>query len=467
MRLAAGMKALVLGLGVSGRSVVRFLHSLGLEVAVSEHRSMDRLTGEELEMVQAMGVRLETGGHSERFLAGADLVVAGPGVPRDLDLLVRARARGIPVVGELALAAGRFPVPVIGVTGSNGKTTVTGLVAELLAAAGLRVFVGGNIGTPLLDFFTGSPRADFAVLELSSFQLELAGDFRCHIGLLLNITPDHLDRHGDMEHYAAAKYRIFAGQTEDDVAIVGADDPLAMAADTGRAVRRTFGQAAGCDAAVIDRRVLVREEGGEPLSFDLAATRLDSAVNRLNAAAAILAARAAGCGAGAIRSGLRRFQPPAHRMSLVGTRDGVTWINDSKATNVGAMAAALASCETPVVLIAGGRDKGGDFSVLRPLVGRRVRTLVLIGEAAGILVRDLGDLAPVIRARDMTEAVRVAAQVARAGDTVLLAPGCASFDMFDSYEQRGRVFTRLAREMLAAGAVPDNPEAGKAGCEEG
>ncbi len=304
------------------------------------------------------------------------------------------------------------------------------------------------------------------VLELSSFQLELAGDFRANIGLLLNITPDHLDRHGSMERYAAAKYRIFAGQQEDDVAILGADDALALAADTGRAARRTFGRAAGGDAVVSGSRVLVPGQG-KTLSFDLAGSRLDSAVNRLNAAAAILAARAAGCGADAIGRGLRGFRPPEHRMSLVGSRDGIRWINDSKATNVGAMAAALASCDSPVVLIAGGRDKGGDFSVVRPLVRDRVRALVLIGEAAGIIADQLGDLAPVIRAGDMAGAVRSAAAAARAGDTVLLAPGCASFDMFDSYEQRGRVFTRLAREMLAAGAVPGSAAAGEAGCEEG
>ncbi len=466
MRLQAGMKALVLGLGVSGRSVVRFLRGQGLEVAVSEHRPMDRLTAGELELVETMDVRLETGGHSGRYLADADLVVAGPGVPLDLDILARARQRRIPVLGELALAAGRFPAPVIAVTGSNGKTTVTGLIGELLETAGFRVFVGGNIGTPLLDFFAGPGQADFVVLELSSFQLELARDFRANIGLLLNITPDHLDRHGSMERYAAAKYRIFAGQQEGDVAILGADDALVMAADTGRAARRTFGRAAGGDAVVSGSRVLVPGQG-EALSFDLAGTRLDSAVNRLNAAAAILAAQAAGCGVAAIQQGLRRYRPPQHRMSLVGNRDGVRWINDSKATNVGAMAAALASCDSPVVLIAGGRDKGGDFSIVRPLVRDRVRALVLIGEAAGTLAEILGDLAPVIRAGDMAGAVRSAAAAARAGDTVLLAPGCASFDMFDSYEQRGRVFTRLAREILATGAVPEGAAAGASGCEEG
>ncbi len=461
------MKALVLGLGVSGRSVVRFLHDQGLEVALSEHRPLDRLTPDELALVDTLGLRLETGGHTDRFLAGADLVVAGPGVPLEQEVLARARASNIPVLGELALAAGRFPVPVIGITGSNGKTTVTALVGELLTAAGFRVFVGGNIGTPLLDFFTDRRQADFVVLELSSFQLERAGEFRVRIGLLLNITPDHLDRHGSLERYAAAKYRIFAGQTGEDTAILGADDDLAVAAGTGRAQRLLFGHAAGCDALVRGSRILVGRQEGRVLDFDLAATGLDSGVNRLNAAAAILAARAAGCPAAAIREGLARFRPPEHRMSLVGTGDGVTWINDSKATNVGAMAAALAGCGSPVVLIAGGRDKGGDFSVLRGPVREKVRALVLIGEAAGTLERALGDLVPVIRAADMAGAVRHAAAAARAGDTVLLAPGCASFDMFAGYEERGRVFSRLVREILAAGEVPEGPATGAAACEEG
>ncbi len=460
------MKALVLGLGVSGRSVVRYLHDRGVAVSVSEHRPRTELAAGELALVEEMAVRLETGGHTERFLADADLVVAGPGVPMTQEVLEAARRRGIPVVGELALAAGNFPVPVIAVTGSNGKTTVTGLIGALLEASGRRVFVGGNIGRPLLDFFTDHVEADCAVLELSSFQLERARGFRADIALLLNITPDHLDRHGGMEGYAAAKYRIFAGQGPEDVAILSGDDPLVMAADTGPARRLVFGRAPDCDAVTGGSRVTVRREEGTVVGFDLAATRLHSGVNRLNAAAAILAALAAGCDPAAIAMGLAAFRPPEHRMTRVGSADGVTWINDSKATNAGAVAAALESCDTPVVLIAGGRDKGGDFRLLRDPVAARVRLLVLMGEAAGIMEQALGDLVPVVHAADMAAAVRAAAAGAKEGDTVLLAPACASFDMFDSYEQRGRVFTRLVRELLAGRAVPENPVAGRAACGE-
>ena len=460
------MKALVLGLGVSGRSVVRYLRARGVDVAVSEYRQGSQLTAEERDFLAEMAVRLETGGHTGRFLADADLVVAGPGVPGNVDVLAAARDMGIPVLGELALAAGQFRSPVIAVTGSNGKTTVTGLIGTLLEAGGYTVFVGGNIGTPLLDYCTDQVEADFVVLELSSFQLERAGDFRADIGLLLNISPDHLDRHGSLDRYTAAKYRIFGGQRVDDTAILGGDDPLVMAAaERIRAGIRLFGHGADCEALVRGSRVLVSEAAGAVLEFELAETRLDTAVNHLNAAAAILAARAAGCSAEGIRQGLALFQPPEHRMTLVGERDGILWINDSKATNVGALKAALASCTKPVVLIAGGRDKGSDFSVLRDLMQEKVRSLILLGEAAETMAGVLADTVDVRRAGDMDEAVRLAAASALPGDIVLLAPGCASFDMFDDYAQRGRVFTRLVRELIAAG-VENDPDKRQTGREE-
>jgi UDP-N-acetylmuramoylalanine--D-glutamate ligase len=356
------------------------------------------------------------------------------------------------VLGELALAAGQYTVPVIAVTGANGKTTVTGLVGALLTAAGKAPFVGGNIGTPLLDYFADPHQYRSVVLELSSFQLDLAGAFRPDIGLLLNISPDHIDRHGSLEAYTAAKMRLFAAQQPGDVAILGADDPVVDAAVINPGVRAVrFGRAASCEACIQDGKVHLRLGGMEEAVYDLAGTRMHSSVNQLNAAAAILAASLHGCDQAAIEQGLREYQPPAHRMAEVAVIDGVRFIDDSKATNIGALQAALAGCAEPVILIAGGRDKGGDYTLLREVVARRVKRIVLIGEAAGLMRQALAPVVECEAAATMEEAVQKAMAAAVGGDLVLLAPGCASFDMFSGYAERGRIFADSVRRLGAAG----------------
>lgn len=442
---------MVIGLGVSGLAAVRFLCDLGLEVSVSESRPEERIDQAMLKEVRELGVEVETGGHSDDFFHGAELIVPSPGVPLNLPVIMQAKNNGAVIAGELALAAGRISEPVIGVTGSNGKTTVTSLIGHLLKTANRRVFVGGNIGTPVLDYLRAPRAAEALVLELSSFQLEIGGDFRPDIGLLLNLTPDHLDRHGSLHRYAAAKRRIFANQRGDDVAIIGADDPLVMEEKITTAWKvLRFGVHPSSDALVEERGVLVR--GGTFDSdmdelYELSGTALASHVNRLNAAAAILAARAYGCDPEAIRQGLAGYAPPAHRMALVAELDGIRYVDDSKGTNVGAVAAALASIGGRVVLIAGGRDKDSDFSLLAQSVRRYVRQLILIGEAADRIEEQLGALAPVIRAASMQEAVKRAAEVAKRGDTVLLSPGCASFDMFTGYAHRGEVFQQAVADL--------------------
>lgn len=445
MHLAAGTKAVVVGLGISGLSALRFLQSRGLEVGVSEYRDYDALSDQE--KVVCKGLELETGGHSSNFVLQADLVVPSPGVPLDLAVLEAARQRGIPIVGELALAAGEITVPVVGVTGSNGKTTVTGLIGELLESSGFHPFVGGNIGTPLLSYLLEPGGYDVVVLELSSFQLDLSGEFRPDVGLLLNLSPDHLDRHGSMEGYCRAKKRIFRNQNTGDTAILGGDDPLVMdRADrlVGRVL--TFGSGPDSQARIVEDKVLVERKKHAEI-FVLAETRLNSRVNRLNAAAAILAAECVGAGPEGIRKGLANYGPPENRMTPVAEINGVRFINDSKATNVGAMAAALESCPPGVILIAGGRDKGGDFHTVRELVRDRVRTMICIGEAAGLLKEVFAGDIPVEEAVDMAAAVDRAAAVAEPGQTVLLAPGCASFDMFSGYAERGSVFTGLVQKL--------------------
>ncbi|NOQ46667.1 MAG: UDP-N-acetylmuramoyl-L-alanine--D-glutamate ligase [Desulfobulbaceae bacterium] len=450
MKLTSDMKAVVLGLGESGFAAVQFLRSQGVQVGVSESRSKERYAENQLALLDKLQVSFETGGHSEQFIADADLIVPSPGVPLDLPILQFAREQGIPLVGEPALAAGRFTVPVIAVTGSNGKTTVTSLIGELLQADGKKVFVGGNIGTPLLTYFLEPSGFDAIVLELSSFQLELSGDFRPDIGLLLNLSPDHLDRHGSMEKYTAVKRRIFSNQGLEDTAILGGDDPLVIAENvTTAGTVLQFGTGKKKAARIEDHEISLQlaQEDCDEERYDLSATLLNSRVNRLNAAAAILAARCVGCSRGAVQAGLVTYLPFEHRMTLVHEIDGVRFINDSKATNVGAMIAALGSCDHRVVLIAGGRDKGSDFNQLRDVVKEHVKHLILIGEAASALKKALGTVVAIEHASDMQDAVSRAAFAATPGDTVLLAPGCASFDMFSGYAERGRVFTRLVLDL--------------------
>jgi len=446
------MQAVVIGLGTAGLSTVKYLLSRGVRVAVSDRCNIDQIDPETLQFLQDAQVRLETGGHSASFLAGADVVVPGPGVPLDLPILKLAREQGIPVMGELALAAGLYQVPVIAVTGSNGKTTVTSLIGALLQSADKTPFVGGNIGTPLLEYFADPGSYGVVVLELSSFQLDLAGDFRPEIGLLLNISPDHLDRHGSLAAYAAAKMNIFRSQVAGDTAILGGDDPVADAAPLKSGVSGfRFGRSSRCAAQIVDGSVVVRLAGTGATCeevYTLGGTRLHSSVNQLNTAAAILAATLCGCSQEAIAVGLASFEPPPHRMAEVAKIDGVRFINDSKATNIGALQAALGGCTEPVILIAGGRDKGSDYFLLQDVVRKKVKHLVLVGEAAGLMQAALGSVVGTEAATTMEDAVKKAMAAAVGGDLVLLAPGCASYDMFSGYEERGRVFTECVQGLL-------------------
>jgi UDP-N-acetylmuramoylalanine--D-glutamate ligase len=451
INLKKGMKAVAVGLGKSGLSAVRYLHSQGLRVAASEYRQ--QISAEEQAVLAQCGAALETGGHTAAFFADGDLIVVSPGVPMNLPVLEAARSQGVPVVGELALAAGRRVVPVIAVTGSNGKTTVTSLIGHLLRSSGKKVFVGGNIGTPVLDFLLNPGEAEVAVLELSSFQLDAAGEFRPDIGLLLNLSPDHIDRHGSFENYAEAKLKLFAKQMPGDTAIIGMDDgEVAARTVPGTGHVLGFGMRPGSRAKVEGQRVRLEPgfapDGAAEL-YDLAGTRLSSLVNVYNAAAAVLTARTFGCSMEGVRAGLADYQPPLHRMTPAGEINGVRFINDSKATNIGAVQAALAGFKKDAILIAGGRNKGGDFTELVPAFRQHVRHVVLIGEAASELAA-AADAAGVAHqfAADMGDAVRKGFAAAKPGETVLLAPACASFDMFDNYEHRGREFMRCVQELV-------------------
>ncbi len=444
-------KGVVLGCGTAGMSVIRYLAGQGLPVGLSDVNPRETLAPAVIHELEQLGVACEFGAHTETFIAAYDFVVPSPGVPLDLPVITQAQERGQEIVGELGLAAGEFTCPVLAVTGSNGKTTVTSLLGDILKQDGKKVFVGGNIGRPLLECFSGEKPYEAAVLELSSFQLELAGSFTPDVALVLNITPDHLNRHHTIEQYMAAKMNITVNQTHGDALIVGSDDPLLVKVKGGQGVDTfSFGFGDGATARVGEMEVeLLWGQQRSPAVeiYALENTRLLSFVNRLNAAAAILAARRVGISQERIQRGLELFQPPLHRMTEVAVIDGVQYINDSKATNLGALQAALNGCTKPVVLIACGRDKGSDFTELQEVVSQKVRHLIVMGEAAGKLHQALGHLVPATQVYSMEEAVTTGGRMAKDGDMVLLAPGCASFDMFSSYEERGEVFMACVRKM--------------------
>jgi UDP-N-acetylmuramoylalanine--D-glutamate ligase len=455
-RVRSGMHVVVLGLGVSGRAAVSYLLACGARVSVSESRALLQMKKEELDFLNASKVGLECGGHSVSLLHRADMIMVSPGVPFDLPILNQARERGIAVVGELAVGGTAIDAQVVAISGTNGKTTVTSLVGELLESAGKKVFVGGNIGTPIFDYLLQPTPVDVVVLEVSSFQLESCGGFRPDVALLLNVTPDHLDRHGDLAGYTAAKRRIFINQRFNDIAILNGDDPVCRQIASGFTHKKylLFGHGADCRARISPDRVVVGM-GGTVETFSLTGTAMAGNTGALNVAAAVLAAKSLGCRADDIRKGLKQFTLGPHRLTKVCELNGVCYYDDSKATNTGAVLSALDHFTGGVILIAGGRDKGDDYALLRKGVEDKVKRLVLIGEAAEKIAAKLQGTAKILYAATMEEAVRTAAEEAVPGDTVLLSPSCSSFDMFDNYGHRGKAFIAAVERLAKTAKGPD------------
>jgi len=440
VRLSGALVAVV-GLGRSGLAVVRLLVDQGAQVVVNDVRSADEL-GEIAREAEVLGATLDLGGHDVTRLARCALVVVSPGVPR-LSALSEVEQQGIPVVSEIELASWFIDSTVVAVTGTNGKSTVTTLIGEMCKATGRPTFVGGNLGTPLCEA-VGSAAATgngFVVVELSSFQLERIEKFRAHVGVLLNVTDDHLDRYDGLADYAAAKGRLFATQRAGDFAVAPSGDQLSLSmarVSAGQLV--AFG---GVDGEV--RRegdALVDRVSG--LSVPIAELGIRGEHNISNAAAAALAARLCGVAPALIESVLGSFKGLPHRMQHVAAVQHVDYYDDSKATNVGAAVAALAGfarAKVKVVLIAGGKDKGGSYAPLREVLDKHGAGLVLIGEASDLIARAFeGSSLPIARASSMEAAVAAAHRLARWGEAVVLAPACASFDMFRSYAHRGDVF---------------------------
>lgn len=442
----------VVGMARSGEAAMRLLLAAGAQVTVADTKDEAELGGV-LGRLDRTRVAVRVGAEYASSLEEAELVVISPGVPTRAPLLEDARRRGVPVIGELELASWFLAAPVVAVTGTNGKSTTVTLIGEMLRRGGKRTFVGGNIGTPLSEAALATHAAggvspyEFVVAEVSSFQLETIGQFHPAFAAVLNITTDHMDRYATVEDYVAAKARIFDNQTESDVALLNLDD------DRVASLRpRVRGRVWGFSRARAGRhgaeegvwwegdRVRATIGGRTEVVCRREEIRLPGAHNVANAMAATAAALACGCPLPAVREALRTFPGIEHALELVRERRGVRFVNDSKGTNVDAVLKALESFDEPIVLIAGGRDKGGDFERLRDAVRRRVTHLILIGEAAPRLEEALRDCRHIIRAPSLKAAVEEAAAVAPPGSVVLLSPACASFDMFADYQDRGRQF---------------------------
>jgi UDP-N-acetylmuramoylalanine--D-glutamate ligase len=434
-----GKRVTVAGAARSGIAAAELLVRRGATVTLSDQR--DRL--DEEERLRTAGVDLELGGHHETTFTGADLVVTSPGVPLRQPVLEAARRAGVPVIGELELAFRWLRGKVIAITGTKGKSTTTTLTGRMLEAGGRRVLVGGNIGHALSAQVDDSTEDTIHVVEASSFQLEATDTFRPWIAVLLNFSPDHLDRHATVEEYASAKAQIFARQTDEDWAVLNADDAasLAMAAGT-RARQLLFSMNGGIrDGVIVDGNAIVRRRGDqvEPL-VPLSSIRLLGPHLIADVVAAAAVAWLAGIDAAAMTRAVEGFTGLEHALEPVGEVGGVRFVNDSKATNIEAARRAIESFGEGLVVILGGRFKGGDFrDLLGPLEARRA-TAIAIGESRPLIVEALSDRVDVRAAADMSSAVRTAFASASPGSTVVLAPACASFDMFRDYAERGRVF---------------------------
>jgi UDP-N-acetylmuramoylalanine--D-glutamate ligase len=456
-------RVLVVGLGRSGTAAARLCAARGAHVIVTDSRSASDL-GAALAALPA-GVERALGGHPMAIFTSVDLIVLSPGVP-EIPALAAARRAGVAVTGELELASRFVDATLVAITGTNGKSTTTTLCGAILGEIGRPTFVGGNLGEPLAEA-VGTPAAGaggVCLVEASSFQLETAETFRPRVAVLLNVTADHLDRYpGGMASYASAKARIFRAQQGDDFAIVNADDEMAMHLSANGAARRlTFsteraqGHAEG--GWVANESLILRLPGGDDEIYPGRLAALTGRHNQANALAALLAGRLAGATEVEARRALLGFHALPHRMQLVAEANGVAYFDDSKGTNVGAVVAALAGFPRPVILIAGGRDKGGDYAPLAAALGAVGRGAVLIGEAADRIAASLASSSPralpVERAASMEEAVAAAVRLARPGDAVVLSPACSSFDMFRDYAHRADVFrAAVARTVAQARAT--------------
>ena len=442
-----GKKVLVVGLGKSGLAAALFLRRRGAQVTVSDVRSAEALA-KDIPALLDEGIMVEAGGHGLLTFRRQDLIVVSPGVPLDTPELVQVKNFGLPIIGEVELAARFLKGKTLAITGSNGKTTTTSLCGEILTAGKLPVAVGGNIGLPVIALVDESKDDGWSVLEVSSFQLETTFEFRPEIAVILNITPDHLDRHGTFENYAAAKEKIFANQKADDALVLNADDDVASKT-AARAKSKIFWfsrkRIVRQGACVHDGAIIFRasEQASPELVMKVVEIPLKGSHNVENVLAAVCAARLAGVDVEAIRSAVMKFRAVPHRLEFVATVNGVDYYNDSKATNVDAAMKAIDAFPGGIHLILGGKDKNSDYRLMRPLLQERVKAIYTIGAAAEKIITHVEGAAPIVNSGTLDMAIANAGNAAQPGEIVLLAPACSSFDQFQNYEHRGQVFKDL------------------------
>ncbi len=456
-------RALVVGLGLSGRAAAKFLKARGFLVAVSEQRPAAELEPVLTELERLGITEIETAGHSLTFFENRDLIVVSPGVPLALPVFAGTRNQGCEIIGEVELAARFSSAELVALTGTNGKTTTVSLLGEIFSAAGRNVFVGGNLGRPAVEMEDSG--CEIAILELSSFQLESVASFKPRVALILNLTPDHQDRYVDAQAYLAAKTRICQAQDRNDILILNYDDAGLRAFGNDLVFRRQAGEKlpriiffsvnevpaeAGCEngAGWIGGRIVIKTEtlNGKSLALEFKAPeiKLPGRHNRANYLAALLTALLYELDLGTVLAALSDFAGISHRLEFVGCRNGVEFYNDSKATNIDAVIKAVASFTKPLLLLLGGYDKGADFSLLEAhLQKAKVRHLIAFGQAAAAIIRQLPRFAEKNPAANLAQALARAQSLAVPGDVVILAPGCASFDEFANYEERGDYFREL------------------------
>ncbi len=442
----AGKKTLVVGLGKSGIAAAEFLCARGANVTANDAQPEEKIAA--ASRLKEQGIELVAGSHPTSLFENADLIVASPGVPLALEPFQKAKAAGVPIISEIELASRFLRGRLIGITGSNGKTTTTTLIGEVLKNAGLPTQVGGNIGTPLISLVETSCDDGLTVIELSSFQLEAVASLHLFAAVLLNITPDHLDRYTSMDEYAAAKANIFRNQTPEDLAVLNADDARVVAMRTN-AHKAFFSCKRELDEGIFLRGddVIARANGIEKTLISRSEIGIRGAHNLENVMATLAVGLACGAAPDSMRETIRHFKGVEHRLEFVAEINDVKFYNDSKATNVDSTIKALEAFDKGVIMILGGKDKGGDYAPLVPLIQARCEHVILIGAAADQIAAALENTQPLHRVATLPDAVQLGSALAKTGDVVLLAPACASFDMFDNYEHRGRVFKEAVLQL--------------------
>jgi len=443
-----GKKVLVVGMARTGIATAKFLKAKGSLVTTTEAKPENEMK-EAVQELKGMDLSTEWGGHQTETFLKQDLIVVSPGVDLSMDPVQKAIRHGVRVISEIELAYHFIHVPILAITGTNGKTTTTLLLGEMLKEDGRKVGVGGNVGEPLILFAEGGDRWEVLVVEISSFQLEAIEDFQPRISVLLNITEDHLDRYSSYTDYIEAKARIFANQNSGDLAILNRDDPIVTQfGEKVKAKKVMFSMSEKLEeGAFSDGQTISLRLGGKGEEYSLAKTPLKGIHNVENMMAALTTARMFGCSKKAVQDVLDRFKGLEHRLEFVREIGRVRFYDDSKGTNVGSVVKSLQSFSEPVILIAGGKDKNGDLSPLKEWVRKQVKHLILIGEAKERMNRELGGLTDTVMAKTMEEAVSFARQKAKGGEVVLLSPACSSFDMFKDYKERGKVFKEAVRRL--------------------